>query len=486
MSNESLKNKTIRSVGWSIIERFSAQGIQFLLTIIIARLVSPTDYGLIAMLGIFLSIAQTFVDSGFSNALVQKQHRTEHDFSTVFYFNIGIGFLTYMLLFGLSPLIAIFYEEPQLEPLTRIIGINIIVTSFSVVHRAKLTINLNFKILSIASLIGVIISGFIGIYFAYYGYGVWAIAIQSLLNNFLQVVALWCLVKWKPLMIFSLESFKSLWRFGSKLLTSGLIHTLYTNSYNIVIGKVFSSTELGYFNRAYTFAYFPSTNFSYVITRGIYPIFCSLQDEEDKLKSYFLKSMRMSSFIIIPIMVILVVLAKPIVLLLLTEKWIGMVPLLRVLCLAYLWTPIMDINNNLINAKGFSNYFLKAEIQKKVFALILLLCTIPFGVFVMCTGLILYSIVDWFIISKYTKKTIGCGFWTQLKYICPILIINLFLGGIVYLASLISTDPLMQIICGVTMGIIVYPILTYLFKMRESDLFSNVFGLLNKCISKYV
>lgn len=465
-----------------MIERFSAQGIQFLLTIVIARLVSPTDYGLIAMLGIFLSIAQTFVDSGFSNALVQKQNRTDDDFSTVFYFNIGIGFLTYLLLFVISPLIANFYKEPQLELLTRVIGINIVVTSFSVVHRAKLTISLNFKTLSIASLIGVIISGFIAIYLAYCGYGVWAIAIQSLVNNLLQVIALWLLVRWKPLMIFSKKSFRNLWNFGSKLLISGLIHTLYTNSYNIVIGKVFSSTELGYFNRAYTFAYFPSTNFSYVITRGIYPIFCSLQDEENKLKNYFLKSMRMASFIIIPLMVMLIVLAEPIVLLLLTEKWINMVPLLRVLCLAYLWTPIMDINNNLINARGFSNYFLKAEIQKKIFALILLLCTIPFGVFVMCIGLILYSLVDWFIISRYTKKTIGCGFGMQLKHVSPILIINLLLGGIVYVATLISIVPFIQISCGVLVGIIVYPILTYIFKMDEFDLFSKAFSVLkNKC-----
>ena len=326
---------------WSAVERFSVQGIQFILTIIIARLVSPSDYGLIAMLGIFLAIAQTFIDSGFSNALIQKQDRTEADFSTVFYFNIVVGVVVYLLLYLCSPFIASFYNEPKLDLVTKVVGLNLIISSFSVVQRAKLTIALNFKLQAVASLIAVIISGGIGVYMAYVGYGVWAIAIQALLNNFLNTVLLWVVTKWVPKFCFSWMSFRILFNFGSKLLLSGLLHTIYTNLYNIVIGKKFSAMELGYYNQAYTIAFFPSNSIMSIMSRAIYPIQCSIQDDDERLKNIFLQYLRISVYVIFPLMIGICVLAKPFVLLILTEKWLSMVPLLQIMCIAYMWKPIM-------------------------------------------------------------------------------------------------------------------------------------------------
>ena len=462
---------------WSAVERFSVQGIQFILTIIIARLVSPSDYGLIAMLGIFLAIAQTFIDSGFSNALIQKQDRTEADFSTVFYFNIVVGVVVYLLLYLCSPFIASFYNEPKLDLVTKVVGLNLIISSFSVVQRAKLTIALNFKLQAVASLIAVIISGGIGVYMAYVGYGVWAIAIQALLNNFLNTVLLWVVTKWVPKFCFSWMSFRILFNFGSKLLLSGLLHTIYTNLYNIVIGKKFSAMELGYYNQAYTIAFFPSNSIMSIMSRAIYPIQCSIQDDDERLKNIFLQYLRISVYVIFPLMIGICVLAKPFVLLILTEKWLSMVPLLQIMCIAYMWTPIMVINNNIVNVKGRSDYFLKAEILKKVIAILILFITIPFGIKVMCYGLILYSFCDMYIMSRYACKIISCSFKTQIKAILPIIFLNILTALCIYLSMLFINEPLFQLVFGFIIGVMVYCGGSFFLKLKEIQLIQSIFHI---------
>lgn len=464
---ESLKSKAANSVMWSAVERFSVQGIQFILTIIIARLVSPSDYGLIAMLGIFLAIAQTFIDSGFSNALIQKQDRTETDFSTVFYFNIVVGVVVYLLLYLCSPFIASFYNEPKLDLVTKVVGLNLIISSFSVVQRAKLTIALNFKLQAVASLIAVIISGVVGVYMAYVGYGVWAIAVQALLNNFLNTLLLWILTKWMPGICFSWVSFKGLFGFGSKLLLSALLHTIYTNLYSIVIGKKFSATDLGYYNRAYTVAYFPSNNISGIITRAIYPIQCSIQDDDERLRNSFLQYLRMSAYIIFPLMIGLCVLAKPFVLLVLTDKWLPMVPLLQIMCIAYMWDPIMAINHNIVTVRGHSDYFLKAEIIKKVIAVFILITTIPFGLKIMCIGLVLYAFCDIFIMSIYSYKVIQITFLSQMRSIFPIVCLNIFTGLSTSIFVKLFLPSWSKFVLGVLFACFLYVGLSYIFKIRE-------------------
>ena len=276
--SESLKSKTAKSVLWSAIERFSVQGIQFLLSIIIARLVLPSDYGMIAMVVIFLSIAQTLIDSGFSTALIQKQDRSDKDYSTVFYFNLVLGLLLYLVLYCGAPWIASFYELPVLTTVTRVIGLNLIFISLSIVYRAKLTILLDFRRQALVSLISVIISGVIGIYFAYKGYGVWALVIQTLLNNFLCTFFLWLFTPHIALNSFSILSFKQLFGFGSKLLLAGLLDSIYMNLYTLVIGKRYDSTALGYYNRTSTIAQFPSNNLAKIVNRALLTIFAKLFD----------------------------------------------------------------------------------------------------------------------------------------------------------------------------------------------------------------
>ena len=251
----SLKQKTISGVLWSCVERFSVQGIQFVIMVIILL---PSDYGMIGMLAIFIAIAQTLIDSGFSNALIQKKDRSEIDYSTVFYFNIVVGIILYFILFFSSPLIARFYNTPELTGLTRVLALNLFINSLAVVQRAILSIKIDFKTQAKASFSAAIISGIVGIVMAYTGFGVWSLAVQTVLNAFVNTVLLWIFSKWIPLKVFSFESFKKLFAFGSKLLASGLLDTIYRNIYTIVIGKKFASTDLGYFPRADQFAQFPS------------------------------------------------------------------------------------------------------------------------------------------------------------------------------------------------------------------------------------
>lgn len=463
----SVKQQATKSVLWSAIERFSVQGIQFLLSIIIARLLLPTDYGLIAMLSIFMAIAQTFIDSGFANALIQKKNRTETDYSTAFFFNIAISVVLYFLLYLSSPAIADFYHQEELNAITRIVGISLIINSFGIVQQAKLTIALNFKRQAIASLTAVIVSGVVGVGMAYRGYGAWALVWQSLLNNFLRVALLWFFSKWVPLFCFSKQSFRTLFSFGSKILLSSLLHTIYTNLYTLIIGKKFSAGELGYYNRAFTLAQFPSTNLTNVIVRAVYPIQCRLQDDDEQLRSMFLKYMRMACYLIFPVMIGFCALAEPVVRLLLTDKWLPAVPLLQILCIAYMWDPIMKINHNMLNVKGRSDYFLYAEVLKKIVAFTILFLTIPFGVKIMCAGLILYAFADIIIITYYTRKLTGISLLIQIKVLFPVVLLSFSMGGLVYLTTLLLENVWIQVLLGLLVGVSYYVALSFIFDIKE-------------------
>lgn len=468
---DSLKKQAVKGVVWSAVERFSVQGIQFVLSIVIARLVSPSEYGLIAMLGIFMAIAQTFIDSGFSNALIQKKNRTEVDFSTVFYFNIAVALLVYLILYSSAPYIALFYKEPLLDVITKWVGVNIIISAFSIVQRAKLTIRLDFKTQAKASLISVVLSGICGVILAYYGYGVWALVMQALLNNLLDTFLLWIFARWMPKWEFSYQSFKQMFSFGSKLLLSGLLHTVYLNLYTLVIGRRYSATDVGYYNRSYSIAQYPSLNIVMIISRAIYPLQCEMQDDDERLSRSFIQYLRISCYVIFPLMIGLAVLAKPLVLVLLTEKWIAMSDLLSILCIAYMWYPVMIINNQMLNVKGRSDYFLKAEIIKKCVAVAVLLATMPFGVKVLCWGVLLYNILDMTIIILYTKKVINTGFGEQIKAIQSILGISAGMGIAVYLFLLTVSYAYVQLLGGIIVGGTTFILLSRIFKIKEFGYF---------------
>ncbi|MEG1463857.1 MAG: lipopolysaccharide biosynthesis protein [Mucinivorans sp.] len=463
----SLKQQATNSVFWSSIERFSVQGIQYVLSILIARQLLPSDYGMIAMLGIFMAVAQTFVDSGFGNALIQKKHRTETDYSTVFYFNIAVAIVLYAILYFCSPFIASFFGEPKLDMVTKVIGLTLIINSIGIVQQTKLTVALDFKRQAYASLVAVMLSGAVGIWMAYNGYGVWTLVWQALLNNILRVALLWCFTIWKPIAVFSIESFRGLFAFGSKLLASQLLHTIYTNLYTLVIGKQFAATELGFFNRASTLAQFPSSNFTNVIVRAVYPIQCKIQDDTAQLNRTFLVYLRMACYVIFPIMIALCVMAEPLIELLLTDKWLPAVPFFQILCLAYMWDPVMKINHNMLNVKGRSDYFLRAEIIKKAVAVLILVATIPFGITVMCLGLIAYSFADMLIIIHFTHRLTQITLAQQTKALMPIILLSVTMGLVIWLVMFISTTALWQLILGSIAALIYYFGGSYILKFNE-------------------
>ena len=463
----SLTQQTVSGIFWSSIERFSVQGVQFALGIIMARLLLPDDYGLIGMLSIFIAISQSFIDSGFSNALIRKQNRTETDFSTVFYFNIIVGIVFYFLLFFTSPYIAAFYNTPILESLMKVVALNIFIGSFTIIQRAKFTIILDFKTQTKASLLSVIISGIVGVGMAFRGYGVWALAVQSILAGFINMMSLWLYSRWIPRKEFSISSFKEMFSFGSKLLLSGLLDTVYKNMYNVVIGKKFSKVDLGYYTRADSFTQFPSSNITGILQRVTFPVLSSIQDNDKKLEETYRKFLCLSAFAVFPLMIGLLAIADPLIRFFLTEKWTGMVFLLQILCLSQMWYPIHAINLNLLQVKGRSDLFLRLEIIKKTLGVFILCVTIPLGVAAMCWGTVFHSVIALFINMYYTGKLIRIGYLKQIKDLLPILGNSFLMGIIVWGITKWISVNILALIIGVLVGTIFYLSVAFITQSKE-------------------
>lgn len=433
-----------------------------------ARILTPEDYGLVGMLAIFIAVSQSLIDSGFSQALIRKQDRSEIDNSTVFYFNIGVGAILYLILFLSAPLIASFYNEPQLVPITRIIGLSLVFNSLVVVQRALLTINLDFKTQAKASFVGVIISGSLGITMAYTGFGVWAIVWQQISNLAVVTVLLWILSRWKPIWAYSWKSFQELFSFGSKLLASGLLDTIFRNLYLIVIGKFFKASDLGYYTRAHQFTDFASSNITGIFQRVTYPVLCTIQDDDVRLSDVYRRLLRTSAFIIFPLMTGMAAVAKPMVISFLTEKWLFSAILIQILCFSQMWYPVHAINLNLLQVKGRSDLFLKLEIIKKTLTVIVLCITLPMGLIPLCIGTIFSSIIALIINTHYTGKLIHLGFLKQMKDLLPTLILSLATGVVVYLTvTYINMDSWVALSVGVIEGIVLYTGMAKILRFNE-------------------
>ena len=452
---------------WSSIDRFTAKGISFVFSMLIARMLLPSDYGVIAMLGIFMAVSQCFIDSGFGTALVRKNDRTEEDFCTVFYFNIAVACIGYALLFFASPYIASFYNLPLLESVTKVWGLNLIISSLSGIQSAQLTIAIDFKSRAKISVITTLFTGVVGLWLAYRGYGVWALVFQALSSNILSIILLWFTVRWMPKLIFSWKSFKELFSFGSKLLASSLLDTVYNNIYPIVIGKFFSASSLGVYSRADSLSQFPSSNLTGVLQSVTFPVLSTIQDDEARLSNAYRRFLRLSAFVVFPLMVGLSAVADPFIRLALTDKWEGAIYLLQILCFSLMWYPIHAINLNLLQVKGRSDYFLKLEVIKKILGIVTLCVTIPLGLTAMCYGRVFTSVVCLGINTYYTKRIIGYGFSAQMRDLAHILIHSLVMGVIVYAAVYLLPNLWSQIIVGTLLGAIYYIVGAYLMKFAE-------------------
>ena len=452
-----IQNNTINGLFWSSFERIGHQGIQFLIAVILARLLLPEQFGLIAMLAIFMAVAQSFVDSGFGSALIQKQDATHLDECSVFYFNILVGFLVAGSLFLSAPWIAAFYQIPLLTPLVRVLSLNLIINAFGVIQTTLLTKRIDFKSQMKVSVIAAVFSGSIGVAMAYRGYGVWSLVAQSITNNFFRTILLWFFLPWRPSWIFSFVSLRSMFSFGSKLLFSGLLDTIYNNLYLVVIGKMFSATELGYYTQAEQAVRFPVGNLSSAVGRVTFPVFSSLQDDKDRLKRATRKALSSLAMVNFPLMIGMAVVAKPLVLVVLTDKWLPCVPYLQLLCVAGMLYPLHVINLNVLMAQGRSDLFFRLEIYKKGMVTAAICFTARWGIMAMIYGQIATSVIAYYMNSYYTGKLLFYPASEQIKDFIPVLFLASLMGIGVYLAKYLPLENNIALLLSqVFIGIILY------------------------------
>ena len=460
----SLKQQTKKGLYWSALGNFANQGMRFAFGIILARLLSPDAYGVIGMLSIFMCIVSTFIDCGFSQALISKQNRTQADFSTEFWFNIGVGIAGYFILFLSSPWIADFYNMPILSPILKVIGLGIVINSLCVVQSAQFAIQLDFKTPAKISVFTQMVSGIVGIALAYCGWGVWALVFQQVGSSLFNAILLWILAGWRPTMEFSKDSFNYLWSYGSKVLGASLIQQVYDNLYPLVIGKFFNASQLGLYSRANGFATLPSTNLSSILGSVTFPVLSKLNNDKDKLIAVYVKMIRCTSFLVFPLMIGMAAVAGPLVKLLLNPQWNGCIIMLQILCFALIWQPLSFLQINLLKVIGRTDIILKLEIMKRSVGLITIFVSIPFGVIGMCWGFALFYIYSFTLNTFFTSKTLQISFKRQIKDIIPILLNALIMGLVVYVCTLfLQISVFLLFILCILIGIVYYYITSRLF-----------------------
>jgi len=421
-SEENLKSKAVNGVAWSFIGSYANKFIQFVISLILARLLTPADYGLIGMLGFFMGLASTIIDSGFSNALIQYKNRDNRDFCTVFYVNFGLSLLMYGILAVTAPWIADFYNQPQLTSIIRIYCLTLVIGSLAAINSIQLTIELQFKTSTVISTASALLSGCVGLLFAFMDFGVWSLVFQQISAGAFRVILLLYYVRWRPSFIFSVASFKRLFAFGSKLLVSNLLHTAYSNMYPLVIGKQFSAADLGYVTRGQAFNEMAAGTINGALCSVAFPVLTKVQDDDQKLLELYGKYIKMSAFAICPIILFLCGIAKPLVIFLLTEKWIPCILLLQILSISYIWDGIIKINLNLLYVKGRSDLILRLEIIKKTIAFSILVISVLIGnLIIFCVGMTIYSCIALYINTYYTNKILNFGFLKQMRQIAPYL-----------------------------------------------------------------
>ncbi|HAT80403.1 MAG TPA: flippase [Flavobacterium sp.] len=467
MRNTSLKSTATKGIFWSAVDKFAVQFGQFVVSILLARILLPEDFGLIGMLAIFIVISQTFIESGLGTGLIQRQDSSDIDFSTVFVFNLGVSSFFYFLLFFAAPFISTFFNQPQLTDLIRVLGLNLFIIAIAIVQRTKLTIALDFKAIAKSNVIGVVIGGIFGVIAARSGYGVWALVIQTLLGSLVTSVSLWVISNWSPSIAFSKTSFKSLFGYGSKLLIAGLYAQILNNVYTICLGKFYPTASLGYYTKAKSFADLSAGSVVSVVQQVTFPILTSVQYDREKLVSIYSRVIRMSAFFIIPLMTLISLLAKPIVILLLTDKWVTLIPLLQWMVFARIFLPMSAVNMNLLNAVGRSDLFLKVDLSKLPLTILAMVITIPLGVKPMIIGHVVTSALAFLINAYLPGKFYGYGPIQQLKDMSPFFVATIGMSISVFVMTIFIDNLVLQLLLGVLLGLVTYLFICWLLKLEE-------------------
>lgn len=474
------KNKVISSLIWKFLERGGVQGVQFVLSIILARLVTPEDYGVIAILLVFIQIATVFIQSGFNTALIQKKESDELDFSSIFYLSFFVAAILYVILFFGAPLVAWFYKSEELTKLLRVISLTLFFGAVNSVQNAFVSKTMQFRRFFFSSMGAVVGSGIVGIIMAYKGFGVWALVFQQLVKDFLICVILWFTVKWRPKFIFSMKRVKVLFSFGWKLLFSGILDTVFKNVYSLIVGKVYNEATLGYFSRGHQFPNVIASNLDGSIQSVMLPTLSSHNDDVAEVKRITRRSISMSAFLLMPCMFGLAAVAEPLVKVLLTDKWLPCVPFLQLACISYAIYPIQTANLTAINALGRSDIFLKLEIIKKTIIVLNIIITIPLGIYAMAIGQVVTAFIASFINAYPNRKLMNYRYFEQWKDLIPSFLCSVVMAICVWSLHFILMPSIILLLLQITVGVLLYIFLCKLFKIETFSYFLNTIkGLKN-------
>lgn len=476
-------NNVIKNFIWRFAERCGAQLVTFIVSIVLARILAPEDYGTIALITVFTTILQVFVDSGLGTALIQKKDADDLDFSSVFYFNFAVCLVLYIGMFIAAPYIALFYNDTTLVPVIRVISLTIVISGVKGIQQAYVSKHMMFKRFFFSTIGGTIVSAFLGIAMAYAGFGVWALVAQQLSNAAIDTLILWLTVKWRPKKMFSWKRLKTLLSFGWKLLVSALLDTVYNNLRNLIIGKMYSSADLAYYNQGDKFPKVIVTNINASIDSVLLPTMSSAQDNRERVKQMTRRAIKTSTYIMAPLMMGLAFCAEPIVRLVLTEKWMMCVPFMQIFCITYMFWPVHTANLNAINALGRSDLFLKLEIIKKVMGMVLLLSTMWFGVMAMAYSLLLSSVLSQIINSWPNRKLLNYGYLEQLKDILPGILLAVGMGICVYLISYIPCNDAVTLLIQIPVGAIIYISVSAILHLES---YEYLMGIIRPILKKRV
>ncbi len=457
----------ISSLFWRFAERCGAQGVSFIVSIILARLLAPEVYGTIALVTVFTAVLQVFVDSGMGNALIQKKDADNEDFSTVFYFNMAVCCVLYLGMYIAAPYIAEFYNDRELTAVIRVLSLTLVISGVKNVQQAFVSRNMLFKHFFYATLGGTIGAAAIGIAMAYMGYGVWALVVQQVFNAAMDTVILWITVKWRPGRTFSFQRLKGLFSFGWKLLVSGLLDTVYGNLRQLLVGKIYSSSDLAYYNRGQQFPNFIVNNINTSIDSVLFPVMSSVQDSRENVKAMTRKSIKVSVYVMAPLMMGLAFTAETVVRLVLTDKWLACIPYLRIFSVTCMFQPIHTANLNAIKAMGRSDLFLKLEILKKAVGLVLMISSIQFGVLAMAYSMLVGNVISQVINSWPNRKLLGYSYEDQIKDILPSISLAVFMGLCVYTVAFLNLPSIVTLCIQVILGALIYVIASAVLKMNS-------------------
>lgn len=479
-------NKSVQTTFWAFAEKIGYTGVQFVISVILARLLSPDDYGVVALLLVFITLGQVFVDSGFGNGLIRKEKCSNDDYSTAFYFNLLVSLLIYSILYIAAPFISEFYNLPILVPVIRVYGVCLIINSLTIVQNSVLTRSLNFKAMALYRIVSGTLSGIIAIILAYFDFGVWSLVSQTLLMSFIYLLLANYETRWVPSFIFNKDSFRYLWGFGSKMLLSGLISSLYSNMYSLVIGKVYSKGDLGYFNRGHSLGTLLPGLLQTSFGKSTFPLLAQNQNDMEKLKELYRSYTRVVALISFPIVIIIALLAHPLILFLLSEKWNGAVFYMQVFSISSILLPVGIINMNLLMALGRSDMMLKADIIKKTIGISVILLLASYGVKILALGSMGMDIFIYVVNLYFVKKVMNFSYFSQIKDMGPYLIASIVMGLGVYLFVSIIPVLLCKLVLGFVIGIAIYILILKLVLKDQyvSKLFACVLDMKNRITTR--